>query len=623
MIVLRLNWASILFYSSLISYGYFAAMTSSIDEVITYPLFFIIKNVVIASLLFIFGYCSVNYKAYFEDSFTLSYKDFLPALFTGIILIFLGNDLNTSLIADEIAYSKISFAYSEYIVNSLISTTAVFDDYKYANLIQTCSAFILVGFISMIFLLNKLAFKQRIIMFILFLLIMRAVVLLVHGNPFPHPPLNLLPTFLMGTIFGIEDIVLKLSFFAGYLIFILIINKMILRKYNYWSSLLITLCIGTIPLFVNHSAMIDHSLWGAIAITLVLAELLTAKTVNYLRMISFISIFTMMRIPVFIAIVPLFLHYIFFNIKNKTSLFNRDKYLVEVFILVLPTAIFLPFLIHSIFVGTPAIEPKYLDTENFLSVIKSGVIVSSVVSSVSWPWILLAIFSFFLLEIKKSIIYFITLCLLIFMFFSIDASLWGWSKYQMEWLIPFSVIGLLALVSFLEKIKTPLTLIMFLIACLTVFNFYQYKSMSHKKITTDYFTENYKNLHHLKVYNPGYDYEAAFEFIKDNDLQGSTYSVGLNYGVFTELLKDYSVHNYRIITKLYEDVDKSNNVKGISWTSADPDIIDLNTSINSLMIGYMIPNKNEFINNMLNKGWKDEKEFYSKKYKSTIFLLRR
>ena len=130
-------------------------------------------------------------------------------------------------------------------------------------------------------------------------------------------------------------------------------------------------------------------------------------------------------------------------------------------------------------------------------------------------------------------------------------------------------------------------------------------------------------LSNVKIYNAGYDYKSVYKFVEENKIASSTYSVGLTYGVFTELLNNYLVKEYRNAKKTYESVNNSNITKGIAWASADPDIIDSNKQIDFLIIGYMIPDKNKFIKKMLKKDWKVKKKFYSKTYESTVFLLQR
>ena len=48
MIEIRINWAAVLFYLTFIAYGYFAAMTSSLEEAIASPLFFL-ANILLSS----------------------------------------------------------------------------------------------------------------------------------------------------------------------------------------------------------------------------------------------------------------------------------------------------------------------------------------------------------------------------------------------------------------------------------------------------------------------------------------------------------------------------------------------------------------------------------------------
>ena len=122
MIAISFNWASLLFYCTFISYGYFAAMSDSFQEATDNPLLFVLKNIILAGILFIFGYCANHHKDFYEDKINLSYWNFISIFFIATLLLLIGEDLTTSLTDDEIAYSLVSLAYPEYISRIFIST---------------------------------------------------------------------------------------------------------------------------------------------------------------------------------------------------------------------------------------------------------------------------------------------------------------------------------------------------------------------------------------------------------------------------------------------------------------------------------------------------------------------
>jgi len=625
-ITIRVNWSSILFYLTFISYGYFSAMTSSLDEASNSPLFFIMKNSLIILVLFLFGRCSITHKNLFEDRIKLSYKDFFFVVVTVIfLLIFLDGVLGRALISDEIAYSSVSFGYAQYIANIVAQYTNMFDDWKYADLVQVFSAFILGSFVLLVFLLNRLTFNKKIALFIVTLMLIRLIVLFIHGNSYPHPPLNLLPTLVFGTLFGIDDMILKLSFFIGYVIFVLVIYKMISRKYSSFKAIITALAIATIPLFINFSMKIEHSLWGGVAITIVLLDILTAKKVNYIRMSSFVSIFAMMRMPVFVAIIPLFLHYVFFRLKDIKNLINSKSDLLEIGLIFYPAAIFLPFLINSLMFSTPSTETGgYID--NITMAFQSGIVVNSVVNSVGWLWIVLAFLPFiFMKNLKITVIFFTTFCFLVVMYFSINASHWYEVKYKIEWFLPFSIVGLIFIVNFFSKTYFHRNVAILFLGLILLNNFYQYKTMLNRQVSVDYFVNNYSSEKSNKapIWDIRYNLKPTYRFIIENELQGQTYSVGVTYGVFTELLNGYSVEDYRKAKDIYDDISDYSKKNNIPWTSASSEAIHANKKIKHLIIGFMFPRKLVFIEDMLSKGWVIKKEFYNDEFKSTVFLLYR
>ena len=141
-------------------------------------------------------------------------------------------------------------------------------------------------------------------------------------------------------------------------------------------------------------------------------------------------------------------HFFFYEFKNWSKS-NRKKEFKKLFLILSPIAIFLPFLINSVIYGTPSTQSNSNTLTNLFSAISSGEILNSVKNSVSLPWILLALPSIIIFDLKKIIIVIQTFLALIFIFFSIDASLLGASKYQIEWFLPFSILGLVLTIKFL------------------------------------------------------------------------------------------------------------------------------------------------------------------------------
>ena len=100
-------------------------------------------------------------------------------------------------------------------------------------------------------------------------------------------------------------------------------------------------------------------------------------------------------------------------------------------------------------------------------------------------------------------------------------------------------------------------------------------------------------------------------------------SIGVTYGVFSELLQGYNAKDYREASSIYETNKELNKASKVPWASASADIINENNNINFLVVGNMFPNKVQFISNMTGKGWEVEKEFLNIRYGSTVYLLKR
>jgi hypothetical protein len=257
---------------------------------------------------------------------------------------------------------------------------------------------------------------------------------------------------------------------------------------------------------------------------------------------------------------------------------------------------------------------------------QSGVVIDSVIDSVGWLWIILALLPFiFMKNLKRTIIFFITFCFLVAMYFSIDASHWYEVKYKIEWFLPFSIVGLILIVNFFSKTYFHRNIAIFLLGFILLNNLYQYKTMLNRQVSVDYFVNNYSSdkLNKVPIYDIRYNLKPAYRFITENELQEQTYSVGVTYGVFTELLNGYLVEDYRKVKDIYDDINDYSKKNNIPWTSASSEAIHANKEIKHLIIGFMFPGKLTFIEDMLSKGWVIKKEFYNDEFKSTVFLLYR
>ena len=194
------------------------------------------------------------------------------------------------------------------------------------------------------------------------------------------------------------------------------------------------------------STWTESAIWSSLFLSFVLLEIIFSNKINYLRLISIISIGTLFRVSIFITLIPLilfFIHNFFISKKNKFNLINIKK---NIFIFFL-TLLFIPFLSNSIFFGTPSFEGITEVTlfEKINEAFQSGIIWIAVFNNIPFWWYFLLPIEF-IFKGKKDfsrtilIIYFV-ICLCVY--YSIEKSLWGLAKYPSEYALPFCILGFL------------------------------------------------------------------------------------------------------------------------------------------------------------------------------------
>ena len=92
-----------------------------------------------------------------------------------------------------------------------------------------------------------------------------------------------------------------------------------------------------------------------------------------------ISLATLFRISLFITLLPLFSFFLIELINKKKLEFSELK---KTFLIFSPTLIFLPFLLNSIFFGTPSFEGVLDNSTRKLSIVKK--LILAIDSNIIW-----------------------------------------------------------------------------------------------------------------------------------------------------------------------------------------------------------------------------------------------
>ena len=135
----------------------------------------------------------------------------------------------------------------------------------------------------------------------------------------------------------------------------------------------------------------------------------------------------------------------------------------------------------------------------------------------------------------------------------------------------------------------------------------------------------------LKILNGGnqgiiyyvFNYKDAYKYIRENNIESETFSVGVNYGIMPEIIHGYSLKAINILNNInvdfsnYEDEFKNNN-KAINIAN----FINDDTRIQNLLLGFTF-NKRDLVKELENHNWCQKKVFANKKYGSKVILLKR
>ncbi len=608
-IKIHFNWANVVLYAFFLCYGFYGALTTKYNTETSFLYQFLVQSATVIVPLIVFSTVASFKMRKFSDCIILNKSDI--ALYAILLLFFfivLIDRLNFSLYSDELYYAFIAHAQAMEIL-TILSRHLTLPDVNFQYLIQFVGLILILGLLSFYLIIKNLEWKYKVIVVSLVLMAGRSVFFLIGGNESSHPPMQLFPYFVFSSIFGVHDIAFKFGQLVIYTGFVVVLYRMLLRKVSKKIAFILVLCIGTIPLSLEISTVIDHSIWSYYVFVIVMMELITSSSPNYVRLISLVSIGALMRQPSIIAIIPILIVLIkerfllstfFSNAWNSLWIFS-------------PILLFLPFLFRSILFGTPAMasigDIDFL--HGIIEAIQSGVIFSSAFNVISVFWLLILPFSFLMTYGKSkvtSLSVFLFFLILLLVFYSIHPKLWGYAKYQVEIVVPFAIIGISGLVfNIFKKSYVEYSLIFFL-SFTTIFNlldFYKKPSI----IESNFDEKSYVVL--------PYNYHDAYDFIQLKGLSSGTYSIGWTYGVMPEIMNGYKTSELFSAHNIYLNQDN------FSFNTYDyVKSINDNSNITNVLIG-VVPNQERLVENFISLGWILLRKFNNDEYHTSVILMKR
>ena len=628
LVTIEFNWAWVIFFAFFIAYGYYGAIAPGYAAYKTNWVASLGQTILLCGIQTAFGLAAWKKSSYFKDSISIYTKDLLVCFSLLLIgFVFSHERLQYSLFSDEISYAGSAHGHAIYIVLALGKYFPVLGGVTAQYLIQAVS-FLMLALVGVLFFFSsRWTPKTRIIIFVILLMLGRIAFAIKGGNGSPHPPLHLLPLFLTGSLFGLNDLSFKLSYFLAYVIFLTLLYRMLLRVFSTSVSYITVLAIGTIPLLSYLNTIVEHSFWALICFTLVLVEIITSPKLNYPRLICFVSIAVLMRQPTFLVLLPIFLLLAIEIYQSGTI----KKWAKTSWVIFLPLLLFGPFLILSLLYGTPSTDA--LGQGSMLDRVKmaaqNGVILYSVSRSIPLWWLIFLPFAFIPLSastVSRNIGLLLFGIMAIMVYYSINPSLWGYAKYQAEYAAPFVIAGLLLLMVRIKQFKQAKFI---LIACtvgLLTLNVMELMGQRHlkkiegqnleKKFDVNLVTDEIK---HLVAAIP-YEYKQAYTFIRQERLDGSTYSIGATYGILPEVMNSLSVHAVRASYDIYtgQEANRLNSMKA----GLRVDVIEADYRIQAVMIG-SIAGEKKLIEDFRQQNWKQVAEFRNIHYGTTVLIMRR
>lgn len=625
----KFNWFEVLFYSFFITYGYFGLMTKLGAEK---SLLQLVSTTIVLSLIQgLFGYLAHLKFEFANENFNISRKDLLK--FSGLflaLLIVVCSQLNWAMYVDELSYANAAHVHA---ISGLLSGgryLTFFANTPFKYLAQFFSFSLLVGLVFTIWLTHKFSWKFKIFTVVSLLIISRSCIYLLGGNASPHPSFELIMPFIFGVLFGLNHFAFKLAYLFSAVVFLFVLYKRLQLRFSGAVLYLSVLAVGTIPLLLHMSTIVEHSIWSGLAISYVFVELLLNEKTPYFRLMAVISLATMMRLPCFIALIPVLAHYLITHAR-QTSLRDIFKNLV---LWNLPTLFFIPFVGKSILYGTPATQgPAAVSALLKLKLaLKSPIIFIAAANSVNL-WMLAFIPFVFLtwrrdFKITSLVIRFFLIAALI-VFYSIHPGLWGHAKYQFEFIVPLCIAGFIMLITALnsvKKISKIITSVLVVICCVNVYAYINYqrgnKPVDELVSMTAEYSKNYDAGYRGLVTFP-FNYKEAFADIEKLNVAGNTFVVGGSYGVVQEILADYTLSQAVMAHQIFKD-QQGQIVKVLDDDAVvfDAERANSDSRINAILLGPIpMDVKKNAVEQLQNLGWKLYKTYSNDEYGSSLTLM--
>ncbi len=621
-ITIDINLGWLLFYLYYLYYGYFGSISFSNDYYINKPFLSLSISLLTIISQVLIGIAAHKYSIFFTQRINISWKQIY--IFLTLLLIHLTltwTRLNLSLFGDELLYSQLSHLHAIQAIQILYNNFSFIGSIKAKSLIQTISFLLIISQVLFIYGSSKLPWLYRILIVTSSILIYKLIYAKFGGYLSPHPPLLQLPSLIFGALLGISNFSIRISYLIPYVLFVSIIFFKLKKTLNVFNTFTCVLAISTLPIALNMSTEIENSNWAFYAFTIYLLLDLISLDTNLKFDINLISIFTMFRQTTIFAFIPISLKAI--NKKNNIS------WTVDTFIYLIPMILFLNFFIFTTINGSAAIESieliKPIDKINAIKeVFTTNIIYENINQSLDFWWTAFFPFSFIRKNSSKKyriniswLIFFLSLVLV---FHLIKPDLWGSTKYQLEYFVPFCITGFIRFIFILIDLfkKESRILIGIISVALIVANMSSHKSFiyrHHSLLKNEEFNKSYVQTISNGFASIPYPFDQAYEFIKKNNYGGKTYIAGPTYGIFTDIINNLSINEVISSLNIIKEYESG---EPISY--ADIKLLTKNRELKVILVPSSVANQNEILKF---PGWLSKAKFHDNRYSTSITIFTR
>lgn len=619
----RFSLLGVLVFAFVWVYGFFGAL--SVGGLFKNIIFSLVLLAFFLPLLFLWK----QKNEIFETEITLYRKDIFSS---GIIFLFLflfsRFSLGLSLVNDGFAHAQQALSHSFAGVYMLSSFFQFLQTLPFASVAWALNICLFLFGVFLIILLRKKSFLFTIVGSIALFLAFRFVIIQFGGSGGVHPPFRLFPLWFSSVFFSPSDFAFRFAQFLGLALGGWLLARVTEKKLGFPLSLLFTLAVLTVPVLWHTGVIVEQSLWSALAGIFVLVILWIKKEITpkiYATLITLVSIATMMRQSAFIALLPV-LVFLGWDVWEKKITKKT------VLIILSPFLFATPFLLHSFIAGTSA---TYIPGEEaFIPVgasaftrvwfaIRSGMAWTAITNSVEMAWVLFAGFAFFstLRTPRRLVALFALLSAGLFIFYSIRPGLWGIGRYQAEYVVPFSVLGLFILVSSIARgsrfVRGVLPVVLCMLVVSNVFIFTRIPEINDSvEELVPSFTKKIKEKNEYTILSEfPYAYHEALTTAREAGYADNVYIAGSTYGILPEILAGFTVREISAIRQAQGSDFLRNNTAALS-----PEAIHENMHIQLVLISD-IQDKKEFSADLRARGWKPWKSFPNERYRSEIVGL--